>query len=70
MILIIMKFKYLAIALIPLMFAACESVDIKKAGDVAVSVLQQQNADKTLASYEWSTTTADAPKPIVLNFSN
>lgn len=65
-----MKFKYLAIALIPLMFAACESVDIKKAGDVAVSVLQQQNADKTLASYEWSTTTADAPKPIVLNFSN
>lgn len=64
-----MKLKYLAIALFPLALAACQSSDIQKAGDFAVSVLQQQNADKTLASYQWSTDTG-APKPLVLNFSN
>ena len=58
-----MKLKYLAIALFPLVLAACQSSDIQKAGDLAVSVLQQQNADKTLASYQWSTTTENAPKP-------
>ena len=63
-----MKLKYLAIALFPLVLAACQSSDIQKAGDLAVSVLQQQNADKTLASYQWSTTTENAPKPLVLNF--
>ena len=63
-----MKLKYLAIALFPLALAACQSSDIQKAGDLAVSVLQQQNADKTLASYQWSTTTENAPKPLVLNF--
>ncbi len=49
-----MKLKYLAIALFPLALAACQSSDIQKAGDLAVSVLQQQNADKTLASYQWT----------------
>ncbi|WP_180170020.1 META and DUF4377 domain-containing protein [Acinetobacter sp. YH12027] len=63
-----MKLKYLAIALFPLALAACQSSDIQKAGDLAVSVLKQQNADKTLASYQWSTTTENAPKPLVLNF--
>lgn len=63
-----MKLKYLAIALFPLALAACQSSDNQKAGDLAVSVLQQQNADKTLASYQWSTTTENAPKPLVLNF--
>ena len=63
-----MKLKYLAIALFPLALAACQSSDIQKAGDLAVSVLQQQNADKTLASYQWSTSTENAPKPLVLNF--
>ena len=63
-----MKFKYLAIALIPLMFSACESTNLQKVGDVAVSVLQQQNADQTLSAYQWSINTENAPKPIVLNF--
>ncbi len=65
-----MKLKYLAIALFPLALAACQSSDIQKAGDLAVSVLQQQNADKTLASYQWSTNTENAPKPLVLNFND
>ena len=65
-----MKLKFLAIALFPLTLAACQSGDIQKVGDVAVSVLQQQNADKTLASYQWSTTTGSAPKPLVLNFDD
>ena len=64
-----MKLKYLAIALFPLALAACQSSDIQKAGDIALTVLQQQNADKTLAAYQWSTNTENAPKPIVLNFS-
>lgn len=64
-----MKLKFLAIALFPLTLAACQSGDIHKVGDVAVSVLQQ-NADKTLASYQWSTPTGTAPKPLVLNFDD
>lgn len=63
-----MKLKYLAIALFPLALAACQSSDIQKVGDLAVSVLQQQNTDQTLANYHWSANTADAPKPLILNF--
>lgn len=63
-----MKRKYLAIALFPLALAACQSGDIQKAGDLAMSVLQQQNADKTLNSYEWSLNTDGASKPLVLKF--
>ena len=63
-----MKFKYLAIAILPLMFSACESTNLQKVGDAAVSILQQQNADQTLTAYQWHLSTADAPKPIVLNF--
>ncbi len=62
-----MKLKFLAAALIPLALAACQSSDIQKAGDIAVSVLQQQNADKTLSAYQWSADTG-AAKPLVLNF--
>lgn len=65
-----MKLKYLAIALFPFAIAACQSTDIQKAGDLAVSVLQQQNADQTLMQYQWSYETPDAPKPIILNFSD
>ncbi|AWL29705.1 DUF4377 domain-containing protein [Acinetobacter defluvii] len=65
-----MKFKYLAIALFPFALAACQSSDLQKAGDIAVSILQQQNADKTLAAYQWSANTPNAPKPLVLNFSD
>lgn len=64
-----MKFKYLAITLLPLMFSACESTNLQKVGDVAVSLLQQQNADQTLSAYQWTLNTPDAPKPIVLNFA-
>ena len=64
-----MKLKYLAIALFPLTLIACQSSDIQKVGDTAVSVLQQHNADKTLVSYQWSADTPNAPKPLVLNFS-
>ncbi len=65
-----MKFKLLAIALFPLTLMACQSGDLQKAGDVAISVLQQQNADQTLSTYQWSTTTGTAPKPLVLNFDH
>ncbi|WP_166170998.1 META and DUF4377 domain-containing protein [Acinetobacter sp. SA01] len=65
-----MKVKLLAMALFPLMLAACQSGDIQKVGDVAVSVLQQQNADKTLSTYQWRTATGSAPKPLVLNFDD
>ena len=57
--------KFLAIALFPLTLAACQTADLQKAGDLAVSVLQQQNASKTLSSYQWSTNTG-SEKPLVL----
>ena len=63
-----MKLKFLAIALFPLALAACQSGDIQKAGDSAVSVLQQQSAAKTLTAYQWSSETGTAPKPLVLHF--
>ena len=63
-----MKLKYLAIALFPLALVACQSGDIQKSGDLAMSVLQQQNADITLNSYEWSLNTDGASKPLVLKF--
>lgn len=63
-----MKFKFLAFALFPLVFAACQSGDIQKAGNVPVSVLQQKNAALTLSAYLWSTPTGTAPKPLVLHF--
>ncbi|MCO8045065.1 META and DUF4377 domain-containing protein [Acinetobacter bohemicus] len=63
-----MKLKLLALALFPLALTACQSSEIQKVGDLAVSVLQQQNADQTLANYHWSANTADAPKPLVLKF--
>lgn len=63
-----MNLKFLVIALFPLTFAACQSSDLQKVGDVTMSVIQQQNAAKTLSSYHWSTSTANAPKPLLLNF--
>ena len=58
-----MKVKLLAMALFPLTLAACQSGDIQKVGDVAVSVLQQQNADKTLSTYQWLTATGSEMDP-------
>lgn len=63
-----MKLKYLAIALFPLALAACQSGDIQKAGDIAMSVLQQQNPNKILNSYQWSVNTSANTKPLTLNF--
>ncbi|MDM1758545.1 MULTISPECIES: META and DUF4377 domain-containing protein [unclassified Acinetobacter] len=63
-----MKLRYLALALFPLTLAACQSSDIQKVGDLAVSVLQQQNADKILPAYQWSVDTG-AAKPLILNFA-
>ncbi len=66
-----MKFKYLALAVLPLALAACQSGDIQKLGDTAVKVLQQQgNAEQTLNAYQWSYQPADTKQPIVLNFAD
>ena len=64
-----MKFRYLAVALIPLMFSACSSTELQQVGDRAVSILQQQNADQLLTAYQWSLNTVDTLKPTVLNFN-
>lgn len=64
-----MKFKYLALAILPLALAACQSSDLTTAKDVVTQVVQQQNADKILSTYTWSTTTANAPRPLVLTFA-
>lgn len=67
---IMMKLKYLALLLIPFGLAACQSSDLQKVGDIATSVFQQQNANKTLSAYTWSLNTPNAPKPITLQFSD
>ncbi|SPL72447.1 DUF4377 domain-containing protein [Acinetobacter stercoris] len=67
-----MKFKYLALALLPLSIAACQSSDIQKFTDTAVNILNQQSntADRTLSSYQWSYQPSGTSKPIVLNFGD
>lgn len=63
-----MKFKLITLALLlPLGLSACQSTDIQKVGDIAVSVLQQNNADKTLTTYEWHLDTG-APRHLELHF--
>ena len=66
-----MKFKYLALAILPLALAACQTSDIQKLGDTAVKVIQQQgNAQQTLDAYQWSYQPAGTNRPIVLNFKD
>lgn len=65
--LLIMKFKYLILALLPLGLAACQSSDIQKIGDSVVSVLQQQNPTKTLSAYDWYLNTGHET-PMVIKF--
>ena len=60
-----MKLKYIAFALLPLTLAACQANDLQKTGDIAMSVLQQQNPSKTLSAYEWHLDTG-AEKHLVL----
>ena len=67
---LVMKLKYLAIALFPLALGACQSTDLQKIGDTAVSILQQQNPAKTLASYQWQANPQNAQQPITLNFTS
>jgi len=63
-----MKFKYLALSLLPLALAACQTSDVQKLGDTAVKVLQQQgNAEQTLNAYQWSYPPAGTKQPIVLS---
>lgn len=62
-----MKLKFIVLALLPLSLAACQSNDIQKVGDLAVTVLQQQNASQTLSAYDWQLDTG-ANKPMVVHF--
>lgn len=66
-----MKIKFLVLALLPFALTACQSTplsdSIQNVGDLALTVLQQPNADQTLSSYHWSTNTG-ASKPLVLTF--
>ena len=63
-----MKLKFIVLALLPLSLAACQSNDIQKVGDLAVTVLQQQNASQTLSAYDWQLETG-ANKPMVVHFN-
>lgn len=62
-----MKLKCIALLLLPLSLAACQSNEIQKVGDLAVTALQQQNAHQTLTAYEWQLDTG-ANKPMVVHF--
>ena len=46
-----MKLKFIVLALLPLTFAACQSSDIQRAGDLAMATIQQKNADQILPAY-------------------
>lgn len=65
----LMRIHLFALALLPFALTACQSTDLQKVGDVAVTVLQQQNAAKTLAAYEWHLDTG-APKHLELHFAD
>jgi len=66
-----MKFRYLALAVLPLTLVACQSGDIQKLGDTAVKVLQQQGtASQTLNAYQWSYQPNGTNSHIVLNFAD
>lgn len=64
-----MKLKFIALALVSFSFAACQSNDIQKTGELNVPVLQQQNPAKTLTSYQWYLDTG-ANKDMVLSFND
>ncbi len=63
-----MRLSYIALVLLPLSLAACQTHDIQNVRDQAVQLLQQKNPTKTLAAYTWQTDTG-APKPLILNFA-
>jgi len=62
-----MKIKYLILALLPLSFTACQTVQ-----QVSDHVVSQMNttATKTLTEYHWTYQNSQASKPLVLNFNN
>ncbi|WP_347454376.1 META and DUF4377 domain-containing protein [Acinetobacter thermotolerans] len=62
-----MKLKYLFAFVLPFSLAACQSNHVQKVGDLAVSVLQQQNTATTLTAYEWYLDTG-AKEHLVLSF--
>ncbi|MEG2266246.1 MAG: hypothetical protein RSC68_18175, partial [Acinetobacter sp.] len=62
-----MKFKFIVLALLPLTFAACQSSDIQRAGDLAMATIQQKNADQILPAYYWELNRG-LERPIVLSF--
>lgn len=62
-----MKLKFIVLALLPLTFAACQSSDIQRAGDRAVAIIQQKNADQILPTYYWELNRG-LERPIVLSF--
>ena len=62
-----MKLKFIVLALLPLTFAACQSSDIQRAGDLAMATIQQKNADQILPAYYWELNRG-LERPIVLSF--
>lgn len=68
-----MNIKYLALLLLPFSLAACQSHTVNQAGEKTLNshqqALKQQNPAQALTAYEWSSNTANAPKPFVLSFT-
>lgn len=65
-----MKLKYLAIALVPFLFTACQSTNLEKVSDIASNIVKKPNTEKLLSSYYWSATTDKSIKPLVLTFNS
>lgn len=64
-----MKLKYLLLALLPFSLAACQSTQTQSNLDQAVNVQSIPDQNKTLAAYQWISTTATTPKPLTLSFN-
>ena len=64
-----MKLKYLLLALLPFSLAACQSTQTPSNLDQAVNVQSIPDQNKTLAAYEWISTTSTTPKPLTLSFN-
>lgn len=69
-----MKIKYLALLLLPLSLAACQSHTLPHPVDTTLNnpqpSLKQQDPAQILTAYQWINSTAHTPKPWVLHFSD
>ena len=65
-----MKLKFIALALLPLTLAACQSTNMQKNHSSSTYISTPKHTTNALQAYQWNTVTDKALKPIMINFNN